>query len=154
MPQIPSSTNVIQKTVTLRAPRSRVWQALTDAEKFGTWFLCKLEGPFVEGHETKGHITNPGWEHLRVSFKVERIEPETLFSYRWHPYPIDSTVDYSTEKPTLVEMRLEELENGTRLTVTETGFEDLPAERRAEAFRMNDGGWSAQLRNVALYVED
>jgi uncharacterized protein YndB with AHSA1/START domain len=114
------STDRIEKKILLRAPRARVWRALTDAKEFGTWFRVELDGAFVEGAAVRGHITHPGYEHLTMEVLVERIEPERLFSYRWHPYAIDPAVDYSSEPTTLVEFRLEEAEGGTLLTITES----------------------------------
>ena len=147
-----TSTDRIEKQILLRAPQPRVWRALTNAEEFGAWFRVKLEGPFVPGGRTKGKITYPGYEHITMEVQVERIEAESLFSYRWHPYAIDPKVDYSGEPTTLVEFRLEPTEGGTLLTVVESGFDQLPASRRDEAFRMNDGGWKQQLTNIERHV--
>src|SRR5580692_4001025 len=97
----------IQKQVEIAAPVARVWQALTDFRQFGEWFKVKLDGPFVAGQPVGGHITYPGYEHLRMDIVVKTIEPERLFSYTWHPYAVDPKVDYSRETPTLVEFRLE-----------------------------------------------
>ena len=144
-------SDVIEKQIELRAPLSRVWQALTDHRQFGEWFGVKLESPFVAGRETKGIITfkeKPFVLHL----VVESIEPETYFSYRWHPYAHDPSVDYSKEVPTLVEFRLEPIETGTLLRVIESGFEKVPANRRAEAFRMNSHGWEIQTKKFENYV--
>jgi uncharacterized protein YndB with AHSA1/START domain len=146
------STDRIEKTVVLRAPRSRVWRAITNAEEFGSWFGVKLEGGFSPGARVTGRITIPGYEHVVMDVTVERVEPERLFSYRWHPYAIEPGVDYSGEPTTLVEFRLEEVTEGTRLTVTESGFDRIPAARRAEAFRMNDQGWTGQLKNIERHV--
>jgi uncharacterized protein YndB with AHSA1/START domain len=147
-----SSTDSIEKTIVLRASRARVWRALTDAREFGEWFRVKLEGRFAEGVAIRGHITYPGYEHVTMEVLVERIEPERLFSYRWHPYAVDPAVDYSSEPTTLVEFRLEEVPEGTRLTVVESGFDRVPPERRDEAFRMNDGGWTEQMGNIERHV--
>jgi uncharacterized protein YndB with AHSA1/START domain len=147
-----ASTDRIEKTIQLRAPVSRVWRALTNAREFGEWFRVKLEGPFAPGATVRGHITHPGYEHLKMEAFVERMEPERLFSFRWHPYAIDPNADYSAEPTTLVEFRLEEVAGGTRLIVVESGFDRIPAARRAEAFRMNDQGWSEQLRNIERHV--
>ncbi|MFT3927144.1 MAG: SRPBCC family protein [Myxococcales bacterium] len=136
----------------LRATQARVWQALTDSKEFGAWFRVSLEGPFVVGQKVKGHITYPGYEHLKMEVVVEKMEAQRLFSYRWHPYAIDPKVDYASETPTLVEFKLEERPGGTLLTVVESGFDQVPAARRAEAFRMNDGGWATQLKNIEQYV--
>jgi uncharacterized protein YndB with AHSA1/START domain len=146
------STDRIEKQVHLRAPRARVWRAITNAAEFGTWFGVKLDGSFVEGASTHGKITHPGYEHLQFELSVEKIEPERYFAYRWHPYANDPKVDYSSEPMTLVEFRLEEAEGGTRMTIVESGFDRIPAARRAEAFRMNEGGWAAQAKNIEKHV--
>jgi uncharacterized protein YndB with AHSA1/START domain len=147
-----ANTDRIEKQILLRAPQSRVWRALTDAQEFGTWFKVKLEGPFVPGQWIRGNITWPGYEHISMELEVERMEAETLFSFRWHPYAIDPKVDYSSEPTTLVEFRLKSENEGTLLKVVESGFDQLPASRRDEAFRMNDGGWKQQLANIERHV--
>jgi uncharacterized protein YndB with AHSA1/START domain len=144
--------NRIEKRIELRAPLSRVWRALTDYQEFGKWFGVRIEGPFLAGKPAQGQITIPGYEHIRWQAIVQKIEPERLFSFTWHPYAIDPNTDYSHEAPTLVEFRLEETANGTLLRLTESGFEKIPADRRAEAFRMNDSGWAAQMRNIEKHV--
>lgn len=146
------STDRIEKRVVLRAPRSRVWRALTTTKEFGAWFGVNLEGGFAEGSSVRGRITIKGYEHATLEMLVERIEPERYFSYRWHPYAIDPAVDYSTEPTTLVEFTLEETEGGTALTIVESGFDRIPLARRAVAFRMNDAGWAGQIKNLARYV--
>jgi uncharacterized protein YndB with AHSA1/START domain len=143
----------IEKVVDLAAPVARVWRALTDHEEFGTWFRVRLEAPFVPGQVSRGHITYPGYEHLRWEAVVQKMEPERLFSFTWHPYAVDPKTDYSGEPPTLVEFTLERIATGTRLRIVESGFDKLPAHRRDEAFRMNEGGWSAQAENIARHVE-
>jgi uncharacterized protein YndB with AHSA1/START domain len=145
-------SNQIRKQIELKAPVSRVWRALTDSREFGEWFRVRLEGPFVAGEKTRGRITYPGYEHLEWVATVTTIEPETHFAFEWHPYAIEPGVDYSGEPPTLVEFRLEPTPAGTLLTVTETGFDALPAGRRDEAFRMNDNGWAVQMTNIEAYV--
>jgi uncharacterized protein YndB with AHSA1/START domain len=149
-----ANTDRIEKTVNLRAPRSRVWRAITTAEQFGAWFGVKLEGPIAEGATVRGKITYPGYEHVTMEMLVERIEPERYFAYRWHPYAIDAAVDYSAEPTTLVEFRLDEADGGTLLTIVESGFDRIPLARRAEAFRMNDQGWTEQTRNIERYVSE
>ena len=146
------SNDRIEKKIVLRAPRSRVWRAIATAEEFGAWFAVKLDGEFVEGATTRGKITHPGYEHLTMEMQVERIEPERYFAYRWHPYAIDPTVDYSSEPTTLVEFRLEDADGATLLTIVESGFDRIPLARRAEAFRMNDHGWTAQTLNIERHV--
>jgi uncharacterized protein YndB with AHSA1/START domain len=147
-----TSTDRIEKKVILRAPRSRVWRAIATAEEFGAWFGVKLEGPFAEGATVRGKITHPGYEHLTMEMRVQRIEPERYFAYRWHPYAIDTAVDYTPEPTTLVEFRLDEADGGTVLTIVESGFDRIPLARRAEAFRMNEGGWTAQMENIKRHV--
>jgi uncharacterized protein YndB with AHSA1/START domain len=145
--------NRIEKRIELNAPVSRVWRALTDYREFGTWFRVKIEGPFVAGQPASGLLTWPGMEHLRWHAVIQKIEPERLFSFTWHPYAIDPRQDYSQESPTLVEFRLEETPGGgTLLLLTESGFDKLPAHRIAEALRMNDQGWSVQLKNIETHV--
>lgn len=145
-------TNRIEKSIELKAPVSRVWQALTDHLEFGEWFHVKLDAPFQPGHASHGHMTYPGYEHLKWEVVVQKMEPEHTFSFNWHPYAIDPAIDYSTETPTLVEFTLEPTPTGTRLTVTESGFDNVPSARRLEAFRMNDNGWSIQVKNIEAYV--
>lgn len=142
----------IEKEILLRAPRSRVWRALTNADEFGAWFRVKLEGSFAVGKTIKGRITYPGYEHVTMEVTVDRMDTEELFSYRWHPYAVDPKVDYSSEPTTLVEFRLRDVPGGTMLTVAESGFDRIPLGRRDEAFRKNSDGWGAQLENIQRHV--
>jgi uncharacterized protein YndB with AHSA1/START domain len=144
----------IEKRIELKAPVARVWRALTDYREFGEWFLVKIDGPFVPGEVSRGHITHPGYEHLQWEAVVKAMEPERLFSFTWHPYAIDPKVDYSAEPQTLVEFRLEKTASGTLLVVTESGFDGIPAGRRAEAFRMNENGWAQQTKNIERHVAE
>jgi len=147
------TTDRIQKEITLRASKSRVWRALTDAQEFGTWFRVALDGPFTPGSATHGHITYPGYEHLKWEAVVQKIEPERLFSFTWHPFAVEPGTDYSKEVPTLVEFTLEKTVTGTRLRVVELGFDKLPAHRRDTAFQRNGEGWAIQMQNIAQYLE-
>ena len=147
-----SSTDRIEKKIELKAPPARVWRALTDYREFGQWFRVSLESPFVPGKSTRGNVTYPGYEHLIMDVVVRKMETERLFSFQWHPYAVDPKVDYSKEPPTLVEFRLEKTPAGTLLTVTESGFDSIPASRRAEAFRMTSDGWAQQLENIGAHV--
>ena len=142
----------VEKRMDLKASVSRVWRALTDYREFGEWFGVKLEGPFVPGEVSRGQITHPGYEHVRWEAVVQKIEPERLFSFTWHPYSVDPKVDYSKETPTLVEFRLEKTTSGTLLVLTESDFDKVPSDRRAEAFRMNEGGWTAQMKSIEKHV--
>jgi uncharacterized protein YndB with AHSA1/START domain len=142
----------IEKRVELKASNARVWRALTDYKEFGTWFRVKLDGPFVAGKVSTGRIDYPGYEHLKWEAVVKTMEPEKLFSFTWHPYAVDPAKDYSKEPPTLVEFKLEKSKTGTLLTIVESGFDKIPPNRRDEAFRMNEGGWIEQSKNVEAYV--
>lgn len=146
------NTDRIEKKIVLKAPRAKVWRAIADARQFGTWFRVELDGQFAEGKRIRGRITYPGYEHLTMDVEVQRIRPEELFSYTWHPAAVDPKMDYGTEPSTLVEFRLSEAPGGTLLTVVESGFDKLPAHRRDQAFRMNDGGWTEQMKNIEKYV--
>jgi uncharacterized protein YndB with AHSA1/START domain len=143
----------IEKTVELKAPISRVWRTLTDHREFGEWFGVRLDGPFVPGQVSRGQITYPGYKHLRWEAVVQKMEPERLFAFTWHPAAVDPKEDYSNEPSTLVEFTLEATATGTLLRVVESGFDKLPSKRRSEAFRMNEGGWSIQMDNIKQHVE-
>ncbi len=144
--------NHIEKQIELRAPVSRVWRALTDYREFGEWFLVKLDGPFAPGQVARGQITHSGYEHVRWEAVVQKMEPERLFSFTWHPYAVDPKIDYSEETPTLVEFRLEKTAGGTLLVLTESGFDQIPGERRLEALPRNDAGWAQQMKNMESHV--
>ena len=149
----PQSTDRIEKRLEVNAPRSRVWRALADAAEFGAWFGVALDRPFTPGATVIGRLTIPGYEHVTLEILVQKVEPEHLFAYRWHPYAVDPAIDYSAEPTTLVEFRLEETaKGGTAITITESGFDRLPAARRAEAFRMNEAGWNGQSKKLAAHV--
>jgi uncharacterized protein YndB with AHSA1/START domain len=156
-------TDRIEKKITLRAPVSRVWRAVSDAREFGAWFGVKFDGPFVAGARMTGRITptqaDPEVAKLQephagkaFDFTVDRIEPERLFSFRWHPFAVEPGVDYSKEPATLVVFELAEVEGGTLLTITESGFDRIPLERRAKAFAANEGGWEHQTKLIAKYL--
>lgn len=148
-----SSTDRIERKILLKAPRSRVWQALSNAEEFGSWFGVALKGEsFAAGKRVRGHITHPGYEHIVFEVLVERMEPQRLLSWRWHPAAIEPSVDYSQEPTTLVVFELQEVEGGTLLSVVESGFDSVPPARRLEAFRMNSGGWDEQMKNIEKHV--
>jgi uncharacterized protein YndB with AHSA1/START domain len=144
----------IEKRIELKAPVSRVWRALTDHQEFGEWFRVKLDGPFVPGQISRGYFTWPGYEHLKWEAVVRKMEPERLFSFTWHPYSVNPAIDYSQEESTLVEFQLEPTPTGTLLLLTESGFDKIPAARRAEAFLRNEGGWSQQLKNIETHVAE
>ncbi len=142
----------IEKRVELQAPIARVWCALTDYREFGEWFRVKLDGPFVPGQVSRGRLTYPGYEHVKWEAVVQQMEHERLFSFTWpHPKSLDQA-DYAGEPTTLVEFRLEKTDHGTLLVLTESGFDKLPADRRVDAFRRNEGGWTEQMKNVENYL--
>lgn len=153
----------IVKSIVLKAPQSRVWNAISKAEAFGAWFGAAFDGPFVPYTRMTGKImpTQADAEVAKLQephkgkkfeFTVERIEPERFFSFRWHPFAIDPEVDYSQEPSTLITFELEPVEGGTRLTITESGFDKIPLRRRAEAFRANEGGWEHQTKLIEKYL--
>lgn len=149
-----TETDRIERSVVIDAPRERVWRALTNAEEFGTWFGANLKGQtFAPGQRARGQITIPGYEHVYFDVVIDRIEPQKLLSYRWHPYAVDTAVDYTKETPTLVTFTLKDAPgNGTLLTVVESGFDNVPPHRRLEAFRKNSAGWEGQLPKIARHV--
>jgi uncharacterized protein YndB with AHSA1/START domain len=153
MTAVSSRTDRIEKRVTLKASQARVWRALADSREFGAWFQMRFSEPFAVGRAVRAQVLVAGYEHVTAEFQIVSIEPEHYFAYRWHPYAVDPTVDYSGEETTLVEFRLQAAGNETVLTVVESGFDRIPVGRRAEAFRMNDGGWTSQVKNIARHVE-
>jgi len=152
MPSETISTDRIERHVRLDAPRTRVWRALTDPGEFGQWFGVKLAGVVAPGGKLRGPITVKGYEHVTFEATVEMVEPEKCFAFRWHPYAIESGVDYSDEPTTLVMFTLEDAGGGTLLTVVESGFDKIPASRRAKAFEMNSMGWGMQMENIAKHL--
>ena len=158
-----TNTDRIEKKVLLRAPRERVWRAISDSRQFGSWFGVEFDGPFVAGTPIVGRFVpttvdaevaerQKQYTGFRFEFAVDRIEPMRLFSFRWHPYAVERDVDYSKEPTTLVAFELEEASGGTLLTVTESGFDRIPLERRAKAFAANEGGWTAQVKMIEKYL--
>jgi uncharacterized protein YndB with AHSA1/START domain len=148
-----TSTDRIERKLMLKAPRARVWRALSNAEEFGSWFGVDFKGKaFVAGKLVRGQITYPGFEHVVMEVLVERVMPERLLSWRWHPAAIDPAVDYSQEPTTLVVFELGEADGGTLLTVVESGFDKIPPARRATVFRMNTSGWDEQMKSIEKHV--
>ncbi len=147
-----SSTDQIRKTIEIKAPPARVWRALTNYQEFSAWFGLDLESPFVAGQATRGRKMHPDHGPLTLELVVQTMEPERLFSYHWHPDVADPRADFSRERPTLVEFRLEPIATGTRLTVTESGFDAIAARRRDEAFRKHAEGWALQIERIENYV--
>ena len=148
-----SETDRIERSVVINTPRSRVWQALSNAEEFGNWFGVNLKGKsFAPGQHVQGSFTIKGHEDCMFDIIVERVEPEKLFSYRWHPYALDPKIDYETEQRTVVTFTLKDAGAGTLLTVVESGFDNVPPARRLEAFRMNSRGWEAQMANIQRHA--
>ena len=157
------NTDQIVKTIVLKANRERVWHAISNAAAFGSWFGMELDGPFEIGCEMTARIVPTQVDpevakmqepHKGMQFKiwVEIIEPMTQFAFRWHPFAIDVEVDYSSEPTTLVTFMLSDAAEGTLLTITESGFDKIPLQRRAQAFKANEGGWTHQLRLVEKYL--
>src|SRR5688572_27188429 len=147
-----TTTDRIEKQVVLDASRARVWRAITDVAQFNAWFGVQLGQPFTPGAEVSGQITIKAYAHVTMSIWIETMEPERFFSFRWHPYAVEPGVDYSAEPTTLVSFTLDEVPEGTRLTIVESGFDAIPASRRAEAFSMNDQGWTGQAENIRKFL--
>lgn len=156
-------TDRIRKQARLNASRERVWQAISDSKQFGTWFGVELDDPFVAGTTVSGRIaptrvdpvvarTQEPYAGMACDFLVERVEPMRLFSFRWHPGVPEADVDDSNDPTTLVVFELEDVGDGTLLTITESGFDQLPPARRAAAFASNESGWQAQLQLIAKYL--
>lgn len=157
------STDRIEKKILLHAPRKRVWRALTDSTEFGTWFGVKFDGTFAPGAAMRGVLVGSTvnaevckaqkqYEGIPFEITIERMEPERLFSFRWHPSAVERGVDYSAEPTTLVEFVLEPVADGVLLTVTESGFDQIPLARRAKAFADNEGGWSIMVKVIEEYL--
>jgi uncharacterized protein YndB with AHSA1/START domain len=155
--------NRIEKKIVLKAAQERVWRAISDSARFGQWFGAEIDGPFVAGKEASGRIAptqvDLGVARLQEPYRgspwrvvVERIEPMKLFSFRWHPGAVDPTHDDSNEPTTLVTFELAENEGGTLLTITESGFEQIPLDRRAKTIEGNDAGWTHQTRLIEKYL--
>lgn len=158
-----TSTDRIEKQVLLKAPRERVWRALSEADQFGTWFGVRFDGPFVEGERLTGKIAptqvdeevaamQTPYEGTPFEWQVEKIEPMQRIAFRWHPFGVDKTIDYSHEPMTLIVFALHDAPGGILLTVTESGFDKLPPERRAKAFAANEGGWMHQMELIRKYL--
>ena len=153
----------IQRSIVAAAPRERVWRALSEAEQFGTWFGVRFDGPFVEGERLTGKIAptqvdaevaamQTPYEGTPFEWLVEKIEPMRRIAFRWHPFGIDKTIDHSHEPMTLIVFELHDAPGGILLTVTESGFDKLPPERRAKAFAANEGGWEHQMKLIRKYL--
>lgn len=157
------STDHIEKQILLRAPRERVWRAIVDSAQFGKWFGVSLQGPFVQGQRVAGHIVPTSvdpevakmqepWVGVACDFYVERIEPMDHFSFRWHPGAEEVAPDAPEDQMTTVTFELKDAPGGVLLTITETGFDRIPLERRAKAFADNEGGWEIQTRLIEKYL--
>jgi uncharacterized protein YndB with AHSA1/START domain len=157
------NTDSIEKKILLRAPVHRVWRALSDSSEFGNWFGVKFDGPFAPDASVHGVIVpttvnaevasaQKPYEGMPFDIKIEQMDPERMFSFRWHPYAIERDVDYSAEPTTLVVFALEQVANGVMLTVTESGFDRIPLARRAKAFTANEGGWSMVVKLIEEYL--
>jgi uncharacterized protein YndB with AHSA1/START domain len=147
-----SSADRIEKQIILDAPRPRVWRALTDVAQFNAWFGVSLTTPFAPGAEVSGKIGITGYDHVTMRIWIETMDAERRFAFRWHPYAIEPGVDYSAEPTTLVSFTLEDVPGGTKLTIVESGFDAIPASRRAKAFTMNDKGWTGQAENIRTFL--
>jgi uncharacterized protein YndB with AHSA1/START domain len=149
----PAVPDRIEKEILIRAPRARVWRALADRTEFGTWFRVAFPaGAFAPGEKVVGQITYPGYEHMRMEIEVVDVVPDSRLSFLWYPYDVDPDADHSAEAQTVVTFTLDDADGGTRVRVVESGFDRVPLHRRAEAFRMNEGGWVEQMGNIERHV--
>ena len=157
------NTDRIEKKILLQAPRKRVWRALSDSTEFGSWFGMRFDGPFKPGVSVRGTIAPTAvdpeiakaqkpYEGISFEIAIEQMEPERLFSFRWHPGAVEPGYDYSAEPTTLVAFALQEVENGVMLTVTESGFDQIPMARRVKAFTANEQGWGIQVKLIEKYL--
>ena len=157
------ATDRIEKRILLRAARARVWNALVDSKAFGAWFGMKFDAPFQPGARMKGTMTPAAvdadvakmqepFDGMPFEITIDRIEPEKVFSFRWHPHAVDAKHDYTSEPTTLVVFEIAEAAGGIELTVTESGFDRLPAARRATALRANEGGWAMVVQLIGKYL--
>ena len=142
----------IEKVVDIAAPVARVWRAITDYQEFGKWFRARLDNPFEVGTTTTGNITHPGHEHVKWMSMTEQMDHERLFAFTWPPSAIDPDTEYDEAAKVRVEFRLEPTENGTRLTITESGFQQFPKAKRLEILRSNTEGWDMQAKNITAHV--
>jgi uncharacterized protein YndB with AHSA1/START domain len=156
-------TDRIEKKILLRAPRAKIWRAISDSAEFGSWFGMRFDEPFRPGPTMRGVIVPTSvnaevakaqkpYEGWPVEIRIEKMEPERLFSFQWHPYAIERGVDYSAEPTTLIVFQLEDVPDGVRLTVTESGFDRIPLARRARAFQANEQGWGMVVKLIEDYL--
>lgn len=157
------STNRIEKTILLRAPLKRVWRALSDSSEFGNWFGMRFNAPFAPGATMTAVIVpttvsqevaklQKPYQGISFEIKIEQMQPERLFSFRWHPGAVEPGIDYASEPTTLVVFTLEKAPEGVQLTVTESGFDQIPLARRAKAFSANEGGWTLVIKLIEEYL--
>jgi len=147
------TTDRIERSITLKAPRERVWRALTDHREFGAWFGVEMAGPFAAGTTVNGRVLDPNYSQYAMMIRIQRMEPMHYFSWRWHPAALNPVSDYANEPTTLVEFTLEEVAGGTRLTTVESGFDALPDARRTLCLRLNTEGWDEQIANIQRHVD-
>jgi uncharacterized protein YndB with AHSA1/START domain len=157
------ATDRIEKTILLRAPLKRVWRALSDATEFGNWFGMRFNAAFAPGATMTGVIVpttvnqevakmQKPYQAISFEIKIEQMQPERLFSFRWHPGAVEPGIDYASEPTTLVVFTLEKAPDGVQLTVTESGFDQIPLARRAKAFSANEGGWTLVIKLIEEYL--
>jgi len=156
-------TDRIEKTILLRAPLKRVWRALSDSTEFGKWFGMRFNAPFAPGatmtavivpttvNQEVAKMQKP-YEGISFEIKIEQMQAERLFSFRWHPGAVEPGIDYASEPTTLVVFTLEKAPGGVQLTVTESGFDQIPLARRAKAFSANEGGWTLVIKLIEEYL--
>jgi uncharacterized protein YndB with AHSA1/START domain len=130
-----------------------VWRALTTAADLAAWFQVGIEGDITPGAEIWMTSKYPGHQGQRFAVKVTEMTPPRRFAWQWHPGAVDPAVDYSREPWTTVTFTLEPSGRGTRLTVSETGFNEISLARRAKVYQDNNQGWAEVLVWIQKYVE-
>ena len=145
--------NVIQKQIVIKSSLSNVWKSLVDYKEFGNWFKATFETPFVKGEPSRGHITDPGYDHIKIEITIQEMIYESTFSYQWHPFAVDSDYDYSQDEKTTVTFTLTKDGYATILHLKEVGFFKLPQGRRLQSYQMNEEGWGIQMENIKNYLE-
>jgi uncharacterized protein YndB with AHSA1/START domain len=147
-----SGLSTVERSTLVRAPRSCVWQALTNIQEFSKWFGVEAEGEFAPGARMRMISTHESYKGVEFFVDVVKMDAPEIFSWRWHPGAKQPGEDNSSEPMTLVEFRLTEVEGGTLVTVVESGFDRLSLARRARVFEDNSKGWQFQLASLTRYA--
>jgi uncharacterized protein YndB with AHSA1/START domain len=137
----------IDRSIDISAAPDRVFDALTSAAEVATWFRMKVEGEMVQGGDV-WMTAGPEYGSLRFPVKIVELSRPRRVVWQWHPGAV--AVDYGREPMTTVTFTLEPTPTGTRVTVSETGFDAISLERRAKAHAENTQGWT----EVIVWIKD